>query len=81
MNVDDVHFVARKQKTQFKLKSHVSPFISNTKYSIEDVVFFLKQMNFEFSFSCSYNSLGIKSSTRVALKSTPYSRVPKLEIK
>lgn len=42
MNIDDVHFVARKQKSQFKLKSQVVHFIANMRVASKEVDVLLK---------------------------------------
>jgi len=49
MNGDDVHFIAKKQKSQFKLKAQVHPFISKTRDVAKEVDVLLKRMNFKFS--------------------------------
>lgn len=50
MNVYDFHFVARKQKVQFKLKAQVGHFIINTRAVAKEVNILLKYMNFKFNF-------------------------------
>ena len=66
MNVEDVHFVSRKQKDQFKLKAQFDPFITNTRSAGREVDNLLKQMKFKLSFSWSYDPLWIISIVRVA---------------
>jgi len=80
MNVDDVHFVSKKQKAQFKLKAQVDSFIANTRAVEREVNNLLKQMKFKMSFSWSYDPLWNISSIRVAKKSTPYVHVEKPKI-
>lgn len=54
LNVDEVHFVAAKKKSQFKLKAQVGPFICNTRAAGEEVDKLLKEMKFGLSFTWSY---------------------------
>jgi len=37
MRMDEIHFVSRKHKAQFKLKAQVGPFIVNTRASGKEV--------------------------------------------
>lgn len=55
MNVDDVHFISRKRKVKFKLKTQVGPFIPNTRIVEREVDNLLKQMKFKLSFIWYYD--------------------------
>ena len=80
MNADEVHFVAAKKKSQFKLKAQVGPFICNTRVVGEEVDKLLKEMKFSLSFSWSYDPLGVISKLRVENKFTPYHHIARPEI-
>jgi len=78
LHVDEVHFVAAKKKSQFKMKGQVGPFICNTREVGKEAVKLLKEMNFALSFTWSYDPLGVISKLRVENKSpsiTPYHHI------
>jgi len=80
LNVDEVHFVATKKKSQFKLKAQVGHFICNTRETREEVDRLLKEMKFGLSFTWSYNPMGVISKLRVENKFTAYHHTTKPEI-
>lgn len=65
LNMDDLHFVSSKKKTQFKLKSHVGPYIVNTRVETKEVDKLLKEMKFKLKFTWYYDPLGIILKMRV----------------
>lgn len=42
LNMDELHFVSNKKKSQFKLKAQVDPYIVNTKATTKEVETVLK---------------------------------------
>jgi len=80
LNENEVHFVAAKRKSQFKLKTQVGPFICNTRAAGEEVDKMLKEMKFFVSFSWSYDPLGVISKLRVENNFTPYHHTARPEI-
>ena len=46
INVDEIHFVAAKKNSQFRIKSHIGPFICNSKVVGEEADKKLKEMKF-----------------------------------
>ena len=81
INMDEIHFVAAKKKSQFKTKTQIGPFICNSKATREEVdKLDLKEMQFSLSFTWSYDKLGIIYRLRVETKSTPYFQTPRPEI-
>lgn len=38
INVDEIHFVAAKKKSQFRIKSEIGPFIYNSRATGEEVI-------------------------------------------
>jgi len=80
LDVDEVHFVAAKNKSQFKLKAQVGPFICNTRVAGEEANEPLKEMKFALNFSWLYDPLGVISKLRVENKLTPYHHIPRPEI-
>ena len=78
---NEVHFVAAKKKSQFKLKNHIIPFICNTRAAGEEANKLLKEMKFSLSFTWLYDPLGVISRLRVENKFTPYHHTtrPKIE--
>ena len=71
MNADEVHFAVAKNKSQFKVKAQVGPFICNTMAAWEDVDKLLKEMKYALSLYWSYNPLGVISKLKVENKFTP----------
>lgn len=80
INMDEIHFVAAKKKSQFKIKTQVGPFICNSREVGEDTNKLLKEMEFILSFTWSYNPLGIISKLREETKFTPYFHTTRPEI-
>ena len=80
INMDKLHFVTAKKKSQLKIKTWVWPFICNTRTKTKQVDLRLKQMKFKLSFTWSYDPLGIISKLRVEQNSAPYTHTPKPEI-
>ena len=78
--MDEIHFVAAKKKSQFKIKTQIGPFICNSRAVGEEVDKLLKEMHFNLSFTWSYDPLGVISKLRVENKSTSYFHTAKLEI-
>lgn len=81
LNADEVHFVAAKNKSQFKLKAQVGPLIYNTRAAREEANKLLKEMKNSLNFSWSYDPLGVISKLKVEDKFTPYHHTtrPKME--
>ena len=78
--MDEMNFISRKRKYQFKIKSQVGSFICNTRSAGIEADLILKQMGFQPSFTWSYDPFSIISNLRVELKTTPYNHTPRLEI-
>ena len=72
LNMDEIHFVSNKKKSQFKIKAQVGPYIVNTRAAAKEVEAILKKMKFKTSFTWSYDHLGVISMLRVEKKRTPY---------
>jgi hypothetical protein len=47
LNSDDIHFVSRKYKANFKLKKEVGPFIVNTRSTLQVTTKILSAMGFQ----------------------------------
>jgi len=75
INMDELHFISRKRKSQFKIKSQVGSFICNTRSACIEAYSILKQMGFQPSLPWSYGPFSIISNLRVELKTTPYNRI------
>jgi len=80
MNLDDIHFVVAKKKSQFRIKTQMGPFVCNTKTLGEEVDKMLKEMEFRLSFTWSYDPCGIISKLGVENKSTHYIHTSRPEI-
>ena len=80
LNMDEIHFVATKNKSQFKIKTQIGPLICNSREGGEEVDRLLKEMQFILSITWSYDSLGIISKLRLETKSTAYFHTTRLEI-
>jgi len=72
LNMDDLHFLLRKHKAQFKLKAQIFHYIINNRAIAKESDELLNKMKFKFSFTWSYDPLGIISKLRVEHKTTPY---------
>lgn len=68
------------KKPQFKIKTQIGPFICNNKAAGEEVDKYLKEMQFNLSFTWSYDQLGVISKLTVEKKSTTYLHTFRLEI-
>lgn len=80
LNANEVHFVATRKKSQFKLKAQVGPFICNIRAAGEEADKLLKEMKFGLSFIWSYDHSGVISKLRVENKFTPYHHIARPEI-
>jgi len=80
INVDELHFVSAKKKSQFRIKSHIGPFICNNRVAGEEADKILKEMNFTHSFTWSYDPWGIISKKRVENNSIAYIHTQRPEI-
>lgn len=80
INMDDFYFSLAKRKAQFKIQTQGGPFICNMRVvgTKEDTLF--QQINFQLSFTSSYDPFSIMSSLRAEHKTSPYSHAPKPEI-
>ena len=72
LNLDEIHFVSAKKKSQFRIKTKIGSFICNNKSAQEEAYKLLKETKFILSFTWSYDPLGIISKLRVENKTTPY---------
>ena len=80
LNVDEIHFIAFKKKTQFKLKNQIGPFIVNNREAANEINVKLKEYKFPCSFTWKYDPQGILSAIRVKCKLPVYLHDPKPHI-
>ena len=80
LNMDEIHFVAAKKKSQFKIKNQIGPFICNSRVAREEADKLLREMQFNLNFTWSYDPLGVISKLRIENKSTTYFRASTPEI-
>jgi len=80
LNADEVHFVAVKKKSQFKLRARVGPFICNTRVAGEEGDKLVKEMKFGLSFTWCYDLMGIVSKPGVENKFIAYHHIARPEI-
>jgi len=80
LNMDEVHFVSYKKKELFKLKTHIWPYIINTKVAAKEIEEILSHMKFKHNFSWSYDPQVIISKLILEQKSTPYAHTSRPEI-
>jgi len=81
IHYDNIHFVAAKKKSLFRIKTKVGPFICNSRAAGEEVDLLLKQMNFPLSFTWSYDPFGLISKLRIEQKTTSYVHTQRPKIK
>jgi len=67
LNVDEVHFIPRKKKTNFKPKKEVGNFILYNRSSSQVVEIVLQGMGFEQGEIWQYDPLGVMNNRRVEL--------------
>ena len=72
--------MAAKNKTQFKLKNQIGPFICNHRDAEKEAAKQLLEYKFEESFPWNYDPQGILSKLRVKCKLTPFIHEAKPEI-
>ena len=77
---DEIHFVATKNKSQFRIKTQIGPFICNSRAAGEEADLLLKQMKFHLRFTWSYDPFGIIYELRTKHKTTPYVHTQRLGI-
>ena len=65
INLYSIKFLAAKNKTQFKLKNQIGPFICNHRYAEIEAAKLLLEYKFEFSFLWSYDPWEILRKMRV----------------
>jgi hypothetical protein len=80
INSDEIHFVAAKKKSQFRIKTQIGPFICNNRAAGEEADILLRQMKFPLRFTWSYDPFGIISELRTKQKTTPYVHTQRPEI-
>jgi len=73
LNSDEIHFLSAKNKTHFKIRNQIGPFICNNR----NVGIMIK---FSSSFKWNYDPLGVISKLRVKFKLTPFIHESKPEI-
>ena len=80
LNSDSIKILATKNKTEFKLKNQVGPFIYNNREASVEVAKQLLEYKFDESFLWNYDPYGIISKMKVKCKLTPYIHDKKPEI-
>lgn len=80
MNMDELHFISGKRRSQFKIKAQVGSFICNTRSVGLEADAILKHMGFQPSFIWSYDPFNIISDLRVGIKTIPYNHTPRPNI-
>ena len=72
--------MASKNKTQFKLKNQIGPFIVNNRDFEKEIEKILSELKFQVIFPCNYDPQGILNSIRVKNKLPPFIHEPKHDI-
>jgi len=80
LNADEVHFVAAKNKSEFKLKAQFGPFICNIRAAGKEFDKLLKEIKFALTFCWSYYPLGVIWKLKVENKFPPYHHIASTEI-
>lgn len=80
INVDDVHFLSAKNKSIFKIKTKVGPYVFNARTAGIEAELLLKKINFKPNFTWFYDTLGYISKMRIEKKYTRYSHTPRPEM-
>jgi hypothetical protein len=80
VNLDDIHFVATKKKSQLKIKTQIDPFICNNRSVGEEGDNLLKHMRFTLSSTWTYEPFGVIYELIVKQRRTPYIHTQKQEV-
>ena len=80
-NSGEVNFLSAKNKTQFKIKNQLGPFICNNRNVGQQAKKCLKDFKFINSFKWKYDPLGVFSKLRVKFKLTPFVHESKPDVK
>jgi len=80
IHLDNIHFVAAKKKSQFRIKTQIGPFIYNNRATREEAYLLLKQMNSPLSFTWSYVPFGVIANLLLEQKTTPCVHTQRIEI-
>jgi hypothetical protein len=72
INLDEIHFVVAKMKSQFRINTQIGPFICNSRVAGKEADILLRWMKFPVIFTWSYDPFGIISELRTKQKTTPY---------
>jgi hypothetical protein len=80
INSKQIHFVAAKKKSQFRIKTQIRPFICNNREAGEEAYIILKHMKFPLSFTWSYDPFGIIYELRTKKNTTPYVNTQRPEV-
>ena len=79
-NVDAIHFMASKKKTQFKLKNQIGPFIVNNRDAEKEIEKRLSELKFQVSFPWNYDPQGLLNNISVKNKLPPFIHEPNPDI-
>ena len=77
---DEVNFLSDKKKTQLKIKSQTSPFISNNRTAGQQAEKCLQEFKFSESFKWNYDPLGVIGKIKIKFKLTPFVHESKPDI-
>jgi len=72
INSDEVHFLAYKKKTQFKVKNQLGPFICNNREARPEADSLLQKMKFRNNFIWKYDPQGVITKLRLKVKLGAY---------
>jgi hypothetical protein len=80
LNSDDIHFVSRKYKANFKLKKEVGPFIVNTRSTLQVTTKILSVMGFQQGEVWMYDPHSVISSKIISHGQAPYQHQHKAQV-
>ena len=72
LNVDDIHFIPRRKRTNFKPKREVGPFIVVNRLALQFVEAMLQGLGLELGESWQYDPLGVINAKRLQFEITGY---------
>jgi hypothetical protein len=81
LNVDEIHFIPRRKKTNFKPKREVGPFIVHSRSTLQVLETMLQELGLEQRKSWKYDPLWVINNKRMELYISTYKHQikPKLE--
>jgi hypothetical protein len=80
LNVDEVHFIPRRKKTNFKPKREIGPFIVHSRSTLQVLETMLQELGLEQGTTWQYDPLGVINNKRLELDISTYKHQSKPDL-